>query len=149
MQKANDILVDSDGDITVDESGDIDLATPLQTVQQDIIFRGKTAHLDFGPDPFIGANLGAYKGHPNNKRTGSFLAASMLESLTRDGRFTQGQVVVDAVPVSKTAIALVVFVRDAIAETEDEIINRGGIPVVTFVVDVDTAQITSITGGLR
>jgi len=146
MQNSVDCLVSNGGDFVVDETGDLTLATALETVQQDILFRALTAHLDYGPDPFIGANLGSYKRLQNTKRTGDYIKASMYEALVRDGRFLRNQVAVDVVPVSLKEVAVFIFIRDAIDGTEDEVYERSGVPVVTVSVDVTTGTVTAIDG---
>jgi hypothetical protein len=148
MQDKVDLLVDSEGDFVADESGDLTLATPLETVQQDIIFRGLTAHDDY-VDPFLGANLYSFKRRPNTRRNGDFMKAALLESLVKDGRFRRGSVMVDCVPVAKNQVALPVFVRDHILGTEEDLYERVSTPMATVTVDVGTGQISAITGGLR
>jgi len=149
MQDRIDLVIDSDGDLVVDEDGDLKLATAMETVQQDIKFRAMTGHHDYKPDPFIGANLVSFQGKPNTRRTGDYMKAALYESLVRDGRFDRAAVFVDAVPVSRTQIALPVFIREWIPGLEPEIYNNEFAAVVTFTVALDTGQITAITGGLR
>jgi len=149
MQDKFDLLVDDDGDFVLDSSGDLDLATALETVQQDIKFRGLTAHGSYDIDPFFGADLISFQRLPNTRRTGDYMKANMYEALVRDGRFTRDSIVVDAVPVGREEVAIVVFVRDAVAGTEEDVLNNTPIPMVTFTVAFDNWQISAITGGLR
>jgi hypothetical protein len=153
LQDKVDLLVTDDadnvGDLVADASGDIDIANPLTTLQQDIIFRGLTGYGEYAPDPFFGANLYAFKRKPNTRKQGDLMKAQMSEALLRDGRFRRGSVVVDCVPVSKSQVALPIFIKDNIAGTEDEILERTAIPIVTIQVDTVTGQISAITGGTR
>jgi len=149
MQTNVDVLVDDDGDLVVDETGDLQLATPLETCQQDVLFRIKTAHHDYEPDPFLGANLGKYKGKSNTRRTGDYMKADLHEALVRDGRFSRGSIVVDCVPYSRTGVALVVFLKEAIEGTEQDVHDRMGEALVSVYVDLETGQISTIAGGLR
>lgn len=149
MQDKLDVHVDTDGDLIADDSGDLEMATPLQTVQQDVAFRARTGHFDYSPDPYIGANLPSYKSKPNTKRTGDYMKADLFEALTKDGRFNRNTIVVDCVPVSKTRVAMPVLLRETVLGTEEEMYDRTSIPIVTVTVDFTTAEITSITGGLR
>jgi hypothetical protein len=148
MQDKIDLKVDdTDGDLVVDESGDLQLSTALEAVQQDIKFRARTGPYDYDPDPFIGANLGSFKGRPNVRRTGDFMKSNLHEALVRDGRFARGDVVVDAIPVSKSQVAMIVFLRDSIVGLDEELYNNDVIPLVTVTVDLDTALVDTITGG--
>lgn len=149
MQDKIDLLVDSEGDFVIDDSGDLTLASPLQTVQQDVAFRGLTAHDDYDPDPFLGANLYSFKRRPNTRRNGDFMKAALLESLVKDGRFRRGSVLVDCVPVAKNQVAMPVFLRDHILGTEEDLYEHVSVPIVTFSVDTGTGQVSTITGGLR
>jgi len=147
MQDKQDLIVDSGGDITADETGDLSLSTPLQAVQQDVIFRLMTAHLDYEPDPYIGADLPKYKRFQNTRRTADYMKASVLESLTKDGRFTQGMVAVDVVPIARNRVAVYVFIKDAVVGTEEETYERVGVPVVSATIDLDNGLVTALTGG--
>jgi hypothetical protein len=151
VQDKVDLLVtaedDDVGDLIADASGDLEVASPLTTLQQDIIFRGLTAYGEYKPDVFLGANLYAFRRKPNTRRQGDLMKAQLSEALLRDGRFRRGSVVVDCVPVSKSQVALPVFIKDNIAGTEDELLERTAIPIVTIQVDTVTGQISAITGG--
>lgn len=147
MQDKQDLLVSSTGDLSIDAYGDLALATCLITVQQDVLFRLQTAHLDFEPDPYIGADLARYKRHQNTRRTADYMKASVLESLTKDGRFSPGMVSVDVVPVARDRVAVYVFIKDAVVGTEANLYEKSGVPVVTATVDLDTGLVTALTGG--
>lgn len=149
MQDKVDLLCDLEGDFVADESGDLTLSTPLQTAAQDVGFRGLTAHDDYSPDPFIGANLHAWRRRPNTRRNGDYMKAALYESLVKDGRFRRGSVVVDCVPVARNQVALPVFIKDHILGTEEDLAERVSVPIVTFAVDIGTGEISTITGGLR
>lgn len=148
MQDKQDLLTSGEaGDLQIDSTGDLSLATALQTVQQDILWRLKTAHLDYEPDPYIGADLPRYKRYGNTRRTADYMKAAILDALTKDGRFSSGMVAVDIVPVALSQVAVYVFVKDAVVGTEADLYSRSGVPVVSATVDLDTGAITCPTGG--
>lgn len=147
MQDKVDLLVADNGDLEVGDDGDLTLASEVTTVQQNIMFRLRTAHLDYDPDPYVGADLPSFKRQMNTRRTADYMKAAVLESLTKDGLFSSGMVAVDVVPVAKNQVVVYVFVRDGIVGTEVDIYNRNPIPVVSATVDFDTGLVTSLTGG--
>lgn len=147
MQDKIDVKTTSTGDLEVDDSGDIKLASALETLQQDALFRLQTAHMDYEPDPYIGANLPSYKRNQNTRRTADYMKASVLESLTKDGRFSPGMVAVDVVPIAKNQVAVYVFIKDAVQGTEEDVYERYPVAMVSATVDFDTGLVTALTGG--
>ena len=147
MQDKRDILVDTNGDIQIDDTGYVAVADQLTTVQQDVLFRLRTSHLDYAPDIYIGADLAKYRRQQNTRRTADYMKASVLDSLTKDGRFSPGMIAVDVVPIAKNQVVVYVFIKDAVQGTEEEVYERSPVPMVSATVDFDTGLVTSMTGG--
>lgn len=143
-QNARDIEWDDDGDLVIDDSGDLKLATPERTVIQDIEFRLKTQHWDYAPDPQIGANLKKFVGRTNTRATGEAIKEAAYYSLIKDGRFRKDQISVDVLPLSKSILAIIVFLNDYIEGTEDR--RRRVSFQLTFVFNLEDGTITRITG---
>ena len=109
-----DLLVDDDGDLEVASNGDLDLADESETVQQDILFRLKTEHLDYTPSPYIGADLYSITGEPLSERTCDLARELVHVSLTHDSRIPNGVLYVDCIPISINSVQIVVIITDRI-----------------------------------
>ena len=121
---AIDISVDAEGDLVVGASGDLELASELETLEADILFRLKTEHFDYGPVPFIGADLRTFQGEPNNQRTLDMIKEHVYIALTQDGRVAPGVLTVEAVPLSINTVHVFVIVSDRIGnETEPSVVS--------------------------
>lgn len=121
---AVDISVDSEGDLVVGESGDLELASELETLEADILFRLKTDHFDYAPVPFIGADLRSLQGEPNNQRTLDLIKEHAYIALTQDNRVPSGVLAIEAVPLSISSVHLFVIVSDRIGnETEPAVVT--------------------------
>lgn len=144
-QIAQDIEVDDDGDLVLDDSGDLKLATAEQTVIQDVTFRIRTSHLDFGPDPYIGANLYKFQGQPNTRQAGNAIKEAAYYSMVKDGRFSRRQIFADAIPTGISTVAVFVFVQDWIQGMEERGLNNLGPLVIGFNLSTETGLVTRIT----
>jgi hypothetical protein len=121
MFRGVDLEVDSEGDLVVGSNGDISLATPSRTLQQDFLFRLKTSHQDYTPDPFVGANLRSFQGEPNVERTGLAITENVYISLTRDGSISPQLLFVDTVPVAINTVAIMVLYTGGVEGVEEPV----------------------------
>jgi hypothetical protein len=144
-QIAQDIEMDEDGDLVFDGTGDLKLATAEQTVVQDVEFRIRTKHLDFGPDPYIGANLDSFRGRSSNRQLGNLMKEACYYSLIKDGRFGRSQVFCDAIPIGEENVGIFVFVQDYVQGLEERSHGRQGPLVIAFNVSMETEEVTRIT----
>jgi hypothetical protein len=144
-QIAQDIEMDEDGDVVFDATGDLKLATAEQTVIQDVEFRIRTKHLDFGPDPYIGANLDSFRGRGNTRPVGRLIKEACYYSLIKDGRFGRSQIFCDAIPAGHESVGVFVFVQDYVQGMEERSHGRRGPLVVAFNVSTEEDEITRIT----
>lgn len=113
-----DLLRDSEGDLVVASNGDLKLATEKETVEQDVLFRVLTGHLDFSPSPWIGADLGSLMGEPNSARTADLIKEHVHISLTQDGRIPNRVLLVDVIPIAIDKVQLLVIITDRIGNKE-------------------------------
>jgi hypothetical protein len=148
-QKARDIQWTDDGDLLVDDTGDLQLADEERTVVQDIEFRTRTQHWDYGPEPLIGANLQRYRGWKQARHTGDNMKEDVYYALVKDGRFRKADLFVQAVPVGPNSIGVYVFVQDVIEGHTGDIQERATPLVVGFSVSLsgEDTDISRITGG--
>jgi len=114
MYDAVDILVDSEGDLVVEAGGDLYLATPQETLTQNILFRVKTDHLDYGPDPYIGANLFVYIETTNNRQKAEAMVEDIGISLQRNPFVDPNLLIIDAVPVGPVTMAAFVLYQGTV-----------------------------------
>lgn len=136
-----DLLTDDDGDLVVSSSGDISLAEVYRTSVQAIINRIRTNFMESDIHPHMGANLQARIGYPNNEINGDWIKERVLQSLTKDGRFTNFDVTVDVVPIAKDEILILVYL-DAI-NYGDPVANE--LQVLTFLYNYTVGTIERIT----
>ena len=127
MYDSIDLKIDSEGDLEISGTGDLKLATPSETLQQDILFRLKTEHADYVPIPNIGANLRSFVGEPNNERTGKAVAENVHISLTKDLLIPPPLLFVDAVPLSIHTLGLLVMYSGLVEGQEDAVVVSGSI----------------------
>jgi hypothetical protein len=144
-QVAKDQEWTSDGDMIADETGDVKEADQKQTVIQIVEFRGRTAHDDYEPDRFLGANLQSHYGKMGSREVGDALKEDMFYALTKDGLFEQGQLFVDAIPYGRNDVAVFAFVQDFIDDDEGGVQNLAPVAV-GFAVRLEEGLITRITG---
>jgi len=144
-----DLEFSDEGDLLIDGTGDLKYADAPRTVVQDVQFRTQNNYGDFEPDPLLAADLGRYRGYPNNRQTGDSIKEAVYYSLIRDGRFQRGDVFVDVVPYSKRAVAIFVFIMAYVEDLRNRV-NRNAYDqynlVVQFAFDLDIGLITRITG---
>jgi len=144
-QIGQDILFDDDGDLVVDDTKDMGLADPKRTVIQDIEFRLRTQHWDYGPVPLIGANLGSIQGKPNTRRTGDLAKELAYYALVKDERFDSGSLLVDAVPISLDCIIVFALVQDFVDQAPRGPDGRQLPVIVGFKVGLGNGLISMIT----
>lgn len=108
-----DMKVDASGDLVLDGGLNFKMATPRETLQQDIMFRARTEANDFYPHPEAGANLQSLVGEPNNKENAAQAEKLLYLSLTRDGRIVNTDLRIKAVPISMSSIAVYTFVSSS------------------------------------
>jgi hypothetical protein len=145
-QTSIDFEMTAGGDFIVDNTGDLKLADPEQTAIQDIEFRLRTAHWDYGPDPLIGAGLEAQIGKPSNDIVSQSIHDSAIYALTHDGRFRATEIAIDVIYLDHGYYMIFVFITDYIEGTgvTDEALPEH--TVASFTISTDTGDITRITG---
>lgn len=144
-----DLEFSDDGDLMVDDTGDLKYADAPRTVVQDVQFRVQSNYGDFEPDPVIAADLQRFRSRPNNRQTGDAIKEAVYYSLIKDGRFRRGDMFVDVIPYSKTAVAIFVFIMAYVEDIQNRL-NRNAYDqfnlMVSFKFDLDIGEITRITG---
>jgi len=125
-----DLKVDSEGDLEISGNGDIQLSTSAESLQQEILFRLNTEHLDYVPAPFTGANLRSFVGEPNNERTALAITENVFISLTKDGFLPQSLLFVDVVPVAIDQVALLVLYTGLVEGQEEAVVVSGTVDIV-------------------
>lgn len=110
MYNERDIKFDRDGDMEL-EDGDFKLATPKETVTQDIFNRVMTNNPDWYRYPNIAANLEDIFGMDNTFETGQEAINKVENALTKDGRFNSGDLNIDAVPTGKDKLEIFIFIN--------------------------------------
>ena len=110
MYNERDIKFDRDGDVEL-EDGDFKLATPKETVTQDIFNRVMTNNPDWYRYPDIAANLEDIFGMDNTFETGQEAINKVETALTKDGRFNSGDLNIDAVPTGKDKLEIFIFIN--------------------------------------
>lgn len=133
-----DLKVDEDGDLVVGDNGDLALATPVETIVQDIIFRIRTQHNDYELDPLIGANINIFLGEPNTRRNGDLIKEQVYHALTRDNRLRRPQFNVEVVPVGMDTVLILVIITDRIDQFD------GNNLLINFTFNYRTGQIDRI-----
>lgn len=108
MFREVDVEVDSDGDLVIAGNGDLKVATSEQTLKQTILFRVKTDHNEYTPYPYIGANLSPFVEEANTPRKGQAIVDAIVTALTNDPAFSSTEIFVDAVPLSKTDMGVII-----------------------------------------
>ena len=105
-----DIKFSEEGDIVL-EDGDFKLATPKETATQDITNRVKTNDPNWFRYPDIAANLEDMFGKDNTFETAQEAVNKVEKSLTKDGRFSSGDLNIDIVPTDKDKLELFIFIK--------------------------------------
>lgn len=121
MYSQRDVSFSMEGDIELTEDGDFKLATPMETIKQDIFNRINTNNPDWFRYPHIGANLEDIFGKDNKFETAEEAINKAEKALTHDDRFNEGDINVDAVPTGADTIELFVFINTGIRE---ELVTR-------------------------
>jgi len=129
MYRLVDMKVDSEGDLELDGSGDVKLATPAESLKQEILFRLNTEHSDYVPDPFIGANLRSAVGGDNNENASLAVMENMFISLTQDGLIPNSLLFLDAVPLSKKDIGVLVMYSGLVEGEQEAVVISGTIDI--------------------
>lgn len=139
-----DLKWDDDGDLAIDDTGDFDMATPKETVIQDVEFRIRSEFDDFGPDPMLAAGLSRFKGQPNTRATGDAVKEAVYYALTKDGRFPKSGIFVDVVPLSRHSLTIFIFIQDYIEDTINDP-NPYDYFYIALTFNLDIGRITRIT----
>lgn len=119
---AVDLLVDEDGDLELASNGDLTLATEIETIQQDVLFRLKTMHRDYIPNPYVGADLVSFIGEPNNERTAAYIKVHIITSLTHDNRIKPTTLYVEIIPIAIDKVHVVVIITDRVGDTATNVV---------------------------
>ncbi len=79
---------------------DFELTADYNSARQDISNRSRTQTGDWRSHPQIGGDLELLEGEPNTRETANKGVAQLRETLTYDGRFSNGDLTIRAVPTS-------------------------------------------------
>jgi hypothetical protein len=108
-----DFYLDLSGDLKLSSNKDIALVqTRAQSDVQQIYIRLMTDPGDFYSYPTLGCDLSLLYGMPQSKETGEIGKRIIRQSLAREGVFGDRNIVIEAVPTSRTSIRFDVHVRD-------------------------------------
>lgn len=141
MFRVVDMKIDSEGDLCIDaDTGDVELATPQQTLEQNILFVVKTDHQDYTPNRFVGANLSRFIEEPNSRRKSEEVTESVSIALQHTKEIPASLLFIDTVPVSTTDVSVFILYKGAVDGTSDAtIINT------TLSLDIGGVDNESIT----
>ena len=137
-----DIRMDKEGDLVIDSDGDLKIADTWQTTMQDAAFRIRTAIGEYIPDKDIGSNVHSKFGEQNTRYNGEIIKTMVIRALSYDNRFERMEYIVDVVPISKSAIVIMLEFRGPFEDAE---VNDYK---VTFYFKYDTGEITMIGTGV-
>lgn len=137
----SDWKTDIDGDLVI-EGGDLAIATEAEATAAEIAMRIRTELFGYAPDPTFGAGLDRFRGEPQSRETGTAIERAATQALLRDGKFPPDSITVRAVPLSVHTIGLYLFVVPQFTGAVDPIRLQ-------FVIDLNSGDITSVTGGTR
>lgn len=120
--EAVDLRFSADGDLIVDEGGKmLDTATfPLLSLKQEIITRVLSNVGDWSQHPWLGTNLKAFVGEPNNDDTIEKIVSSLRHGLTVDSFVRSDDLEILWAQYDVNTLAIVVVVEVGELSPEDE-----------------------------
>ena len=120
--EAVDLRFSADGDLIVDEGGKmLDSATfPLLSLKQEIITRVLSNIGDWNDHPWLGTNMQAFIGEPNNEDTIQKIVSSLRHGLTVDNLVSNDDLEILWAKWDVNTLAMVVVVEVGGLSTEDE-----------------------------
>lgn len=120
--EAVDLRFSADGDLIVDGGGKmLDSATfPLLSLKQEIITRVRSNIGDWNDHPWLGTNMQAFIGEPNNEDTIQKIVSSLRHGLTVDNLVSNDDLEILWAKWDVNTLALVVVVEVGELSTEDE-----------------------------
>ena len=101
---------DDDGDFVL-TAGDFADTTDYRAVQQDVLFRLKSGLLSYKPNLDLPAALDELVGRPNSASTGKQIEGRVRKALTWDGRYADGALKVDVVPLGQHELGIYIFLK--------------------------------------
>ena len=125
----------TDGDLVI-EGGDLVLATESEALDKKIEFLLRTGLFEYSPAPDIGAGLDLFRGNPNDANTAGAIERAAVRALLSDGTIPPDSVTIRA------EVDLYVFVVPRFTGIVDPIRK-------TFSIDLNTGDITTVTGETR
>ena len=120
--EAVDLRFSADGDLIVDEGGKmLDSATfPLLSLKQEIITRVLSNIGDWNDHPWLGTNMQAFIGEPNNEDTIQKIVSSLRHGLTVDNLVSNDDLEILWAKWDVNTLAMVVVVAVGELSAEDE-----------------------------
>ena len=120
--EAVDLRFSADGDLIVDEGGKmLDTATfPLLSLKQEIITRVLSNIGDWNDHPWLGTNMQAFIGEPNNEDTIQKIVSSLRHGLTVDNLVSNDDLEILWAKWDVNTLAMVVVVAVGELSAEDE-----------------------------
>lgn len=120
--EAVDLRFSADGDLIVDEGGKIlDTATfPLLSLKQEIMTRVLSNVGDWAQHPWLGTNMQAFVGEPNNEDTIESILSSLRHGLTVDSLINSDDLEILWAKWDTNTLALVVVVEVGDISAADE-----------------------------
>ena len=118
-----DLKFSTEGDLEIN-NGDLELATPQETINQDILNRLKSNNPEWYRYPNIPANLEDIFGLDNTFQTAEIARKKIKKALTNDNRINEGDLRIQIVPTSSSTQEVFIFVNTGI---EEELIAKHSI----------------------
>jgi len=113
-----DIAITDGGDLQISSGGDIAISTHRYSAAlQEIYMTVRTERGDFIPYPWFGSDVYKLWGLPNSPRTGTKGVEELAKAITRDGRFSDADIKINAVPVAANQIRFDIDVRFSTNQT--------------------------------
>jgi len=111
MPELEDVFLDVNGEIAVGSNGDLKIARNADVIEQEVIWRLKTAKGDWMLEPQDGADLETLIGFSITPATLTRMENMITESLTNDGYFDANIRQVLAVPLGVSTVQALVEVE--------------------------------------
>jgi hypothetical protein len=131
----------TDGDLVI-EGGDLVIASESEALDKKIEFLIRMGLFDYAPAPDAGAGLDLFRGNPNNAETAGAVERAAVRALLADGTIPPDSITVRAVPLGPHTLTLYIWVVPRFTGIVDPVRK-------SFDIDLDTGDITTITGETR
>jgi len=128
---------DDDGDFVI-TAGDFTDTEGHRATIQDVMFRLKSALMDYKVDPDLPAALDDFIGKPNSSDTGEAIERRVKYSLTRDGKYQPTNFQVTVAPHGRHELGIYLFIIPGLG-------TNGGLTNLSFTFDLVTGSISLLT----